>query len=108
MKSLENSKECLEKMILLGKYLQEETGYLVTPIKHDTIRVDDRGAFLITSKDGTKVCICDDLQEIELASPDSFQLILKTIKYCKETSAEGGDVTRCKRCPPVRLKKLGK
>ena len=88
-----------EKLFLLGKFLEEEGGYEIDLLFDNAIKVSDsRGGFLITNCEGTKICICADNKLVDLVAPDSFQEILKTIEYCKETWQDDLQ-DRCQHCP---------
>jgi hypothetical protein len=95
-----------EKLELLGRYL-EETGYKT--FQDRVLRVRDNfGDFIIGDRglEGTKIMVCGE-RVVDLADPESFPLILATIRFCKSRSTEddrfanASDITDGKRPAPA-------
>jgi len=91
-----------EKLLLLSKYLEEERFFIVTMTPTElyvNLPSGDDREFIIRNADNTAVVLCGN-NKIDLADPQSFPLILNTIRYCKDI--DGAVKVRwqkCARCP---------
>ena len=96
------------KLALLAGYIQENTKYRVFKHSETAMRVADTeerhaaerhfGCFIVIDRPNTtKVSVCSLIGDIDIASPDSFPMILAIICHCKR--GERTSMRKCENCP---------